>query len=77
MSPVHMQHRDVTHDITAPPDDVTSKHKKTRFGHGTSEVHQHKMALKQLQCLGQEPPGSPAGPRDATYGTSSHLVLNI
>ena len=68
---MHVRHRDVTHDITVPPDNVTSEHKKTCFGRGASEVHQHEMALKWPQSLGQGPPRLPGGPCDAT-----HISLN-
>ena len=40
---MHMQCRDIIHDITAPPDDVMSEHIKMRFRRGTSEVCQHEI----------------------------------
>ena len=49
--------RDITHDITAPLDDVTSEHKKTHLGRGASEVP---------QSLGQGLPRLPGDPHDAT-----------
>ena len=50
-----MQHRDVTHDVTVPPDDVTSESKMMHFGRGASKAHYHKIAKKQPQSLRQEP----------------------
>ena len=45
---MHMWHCDVTHDVTALINDVTSENKMMHFGHDTSEVHYHEIALKWL-----------------------------
>ena len=41
---MHIQHRDITYDVTALIDDVTSENKMTRFGRGMSEAHYHEIA---------------------------------
>ena len=63
---MHVQHCDVTHDVMALMDDVTSKNKMTHFRRSASEVCYHEIAWKWLQNLGQGPPRLLGDPRDAT-----------
>ena len=41
---MHVQHHDVTYDITALINNVMSKNKKMHFGRGASEVRFQKIA---------------------------------
>ena len=41
---MHVQCSDITYDITALTNDVTSENKMTRFRHGVSEARYQKMA---------------------------------
>ena len=41
---MHVQHCDITYDITTLFNDIKSENKMTCFGHGMSEVHPLKIA---------------------------------
>ena len=41
---MHMRHHDITYDVAALMDDITSKNKMTVFGHGVSKVRYHEIA---------------------------------
>ena len=49
---MHVQHCDVTYDITALFNDVTLINKMMHFGHATSEVRSQKMPKTAINDVG-------------------------
>ena len=70
---MHMQHCDITYDITAPFKDVMSATKMTRFGRAASKAHPPQNCLKQPWT--DKSTAAKAHPERQVCGAMPHIYI--